>query len=155
MSARRDLAEQLGTVELFARCSRRELRIVARHAQQASSVEGAVIVRQGAPGDAFFLLLTGSATVERDGEVVDRLGPGDFFGELALLDPAPRAATVIAGQDSELAVLDARMFRVLLREFPSIGAALLASLSRRARAGGGLDVRAAVPSALPVVAPPG
>lgn len=71
--------------------------------------------------------------------MVARLGAGDFFGELAPLDPAPRAATVVAGPDTEVAVLGARMFHVLLREFPTIGTALLAALARQVRAGGSLD----------------
>ena len=130
MNSRKTLAEQLAQVALFERCTNRDLRIIARHAERSPVNEGAVIVRQGAAGDAFFLLLSGSARVVKDGVVVAQLGPGDSFGELALLDPAPRAATVVAGPGTEVAVLGARMFKVLLRELPAMNTALLAVLAR-------------------------
>ena len=77
--------------------------------------------------------------VARDGTTVGSLGPGDYFGELALLDPAPRAATVTATSDTELAVLGVRMFRVLLREMPPLGAKLLGDLAAHVRAAGAPD----------------
>jgi CRP/FNR family transcriptional regulator len=98
---------------------------------------GVPLVRQGDEGDALFVLLAGSARVERDGADVGLLGPGDYFGELALLDPAPRAATVTAVEGCEVAVLSVRMFRVLLREVPEIAAELLAQMARRVRDAGG------------------
>lgn len=133
MSRVRDVADRLAAVPLFARCEPRDLRIVARHAEVATIEAATPLVRQGDGGDALFVLLTGSARVERDGAEVGRLGPGDYFGELALLDPAPRAATVTAVENCEVAVLSVRMFRVLLREVPEIAAELLAHLARRVR----------------------
>ena len=99
-----------------------------------SADAGRTIVREGDDGDALFVLLSGSATVERGGKEVAVLGPGDYFGELALLDPAPRAATVTATDDVVMAVLGVRMFRVLLRELPPLGAKLLGDLAARVRA---------------------
>jgi CRP-like cAMP-binding protein len=134
--ARSDVVARLAGVDLFGRCSKGDLRIVARHAERLSVAAGTEVVRQGDAGDAFFLLLSGKATVARDGVDVAELGAGDFFGELALLDPAPRAATVTVTSPAELAVLGARMFKVLLRELPALSATMLASLARRARDAG-------------------
>jgi CRP/FNR family transcriptional regulator len=127
----------LAAVPLFGRCEPRDLRIVARHAEVSTIEAGSPLVRQGDEGDALFVLLAGSARVDRDGADVGLLGPGDYFGELALLDPAPRAATVTAVEGCEVAVLSVRMFRVLLREVPEIAAELLAQMARRVRDAGG------------------
>ena len=131
-----DTIRRLAAVELFARCSRRDLRIVARHGDRLDFAAGDDLVRQGDPGNAFFLLLAGTADVVRDGMCVARLGPGDWFGELALLDPAERAATVTATADGVVLAITSRMFKVLLRELPGLSAALLAALARRVRAAG-------------------
>jgi CRP-like cAMP-binding protein len=136
MTKRSEVVARLAEVDLFNRCTKKDLRIVARHAEQATIPAGTALVSQGAPGDAFFLLLSGRATVERDGVTVAELGPGNFFGELALLDPAPRAATVAVTVSSEIVVLGARMFKVLLRELPALSAGMLASLAHRARDAG-------------------
>jgi CRP-like cAMP-binding protein len=137
MTRNRDVAARLADVPLFDRCEARDLRIVARHTEVATVGAGTAIVTQGEDGDALFVVLDGRATVTRDGVHVGDLGPGDHFGELALLDPAPRAATVTAVDDCEIAVLSVRMMRVLLREVPQIAAELLAHLARRVRDAGG------------------
>jgi CRP/FNR family transcriptional regulator, cyclic AMP receptor protein len=131
-----ELARRLSDVPLFARCTQRDLRILARHAQVADVRADRVIVRQGDRADAFYLLLHGSAIVARDGNEAMQLQPGDFFGELALLDPAPRAASVIALTDARLAVLGERMFKVVLRDLPHLSAAMLGALAGRLRAAG-------------------
>lgn len=138
MTKRSDVVQFLSNCELFKDCTKGDLRIVARHAERVVVAPGTAVVREGDHGDSFFVLLSGTATVSRAGALAGELGPGDFFGELALLDPAPRAATVTIGGDgpAELAVLGSRMFKVLLRELPSMAAPLLASLARRARAAG-------------------
>lgn len=139
MATKKEIVERLGAVGLFRRCTKSDLKIIARHVETISLGEGRTIVRAGDDGDALFVILTGSAEVERDGQIVATLADGDYFGELALLDPAPRAATVIATSDTELAALGVRMFRVLLREVPGIGAKLLADLAVRVRDAGAVD----------------
>lgn len=133
MASQKEIAERLEEVPLFSRCSKKDRRIVARHTQVMEAATGTVVVRQGDNGDACFVLLSGTAAVEVNGKPIADLGPGDYFGELALLDPAPRSATVIATADCELAVLGIRMFKVLLRELPDLGAKLLADLAARVR----------------------
>jgi len=133
MATNKEIVRRLEGIELFQRCTPSDLKIIARHAETIQVEPGRMIVRQGDDGDALFVVLSGSATVEHSGTPVGTLGPGDYFGELALLDPAPRAATVTATSDTELAVLGVRMFRVLLRDLPPLGAKLLADLAGRLR----------------------
>ena len=94
MGARRELEELLSEVGLFSRCTKRERQTIARHAQAAELPAGVDLVREGEPGDALFVILEGEAVVTREGHEVGRVGPGSHFGELAILDGAPRSATV-------------------------------------------------------------
>ncbi len=120
---------------LFSRCTGRELRIVARHAEPVRLPAGSVLFTEGDTGDAFYVVLHGTADV-RKGKAnrrVNSLGRGAYFGEMALLDAAPRSATVVAATDLELAVLGARIFRTLLRELPTISERMLAALAGELR----------------------
>ncbi len=137
MARRSELVDRLAAVALFARCSKRELQIVARHAETAEFPAGKELVVEGEPGDAFFIVLEGEVVLRRGGRKVGTLGPGDYFGELALLDPAPRSATATGTTDVRVAVLGARMFRTLLRELPSMSERLLSGLARAFREAGG------------------
>ena len=139
MATNKEIVRRLENVALFARCSKSDLKIVARHAETIEVESGRIIVREGDDGDALFVLLSGTASVERAGRQVATLEQGEYFGELALLDPATRAATVTATSDAELAVLGLRMFRVLLRELPTLGAKLLGDLAARVREAGAPD----------------
>ena len=94
---------------------------------------GATIVSQGQAGDAFFVVLDGLASVRRNGRKVGELGPGDYFGELALLDPAPRNADVVATGPITVARLLVGPFRSVLSTVPAINERLLAGLARRVR----------------------
>lgn len=130
---KKELAARLAAVPLFAQCTKRDLRAVARHLELLTSIEGRAIVTEGEAGDAFYLVLDGELVVATRGADTARLGPGQWFGELSLLDPAPRSATVTAACPVVLGVLSVRMFRVLLREYPEISGALLASLAAQLR----------------------
>lgn len=132
--SRRDLyLEHLARVPLFAMCSRRELGMIARRGTDVLAEPGRVLTREGAAGYEFFIILDGRATVTRGGREVAVLGPGDFFGELALLDRAPRNATVTATTTVELLVVSSREFRALLGEAPTLTSKLLAALAHRLR----------------------
>ena len=89
---------------------------------------------EGAAGAEFFVILEGTAKVTRHGQEVATLGPGDFFGDLALLDRAPRNATITAETPMELVVLGQREFAGLIDEVPGFAHKLLAGLARRLRA---------------------
>jgi CRP-like cAMP-binding protein len=138
MASRASTVERLRGVPLFARCTARDLRVVARHIEIVEAAEGTDVVREGEEGETFFIILDGRAAVVRKGRKIGELTAGCHFGELALLDPAPRAVTVRAVTPILLAGLGHRMFKVLLREMPSLSGQLLASLAaelREARAG--------------------
>lgn len=137
MARRKALVEALAEVGLFERCTKRELGTIARHLETVDLADGTEMITQGGPGDALFVILEGEAVVERDGEGVSTAGPGDHFGELALLDGRPRSATVRAKGPVTVGVLGVRMFRTLLREFPDIAEQLLAGLAGELRAARG------------------
>ena len=134
MSAKRDLADVLGEINLFSRCTPRARSSVARHAQIIELPAGSELVREGEAGDAMFVLLDGHAVVRKGDVEVNRSGPGSYFGELAILDGEPRAATVVAETDVRVAVIGIRMFRTLLREYSDLAEQLLVGLAGELRA---------------------
>jgi CRP-like cAMP-binding protein len=84
---------------LFSKCTTAQRRTIARHAQITQLPVGIELIKEGEPGDALFVILDGGATVQRDGIEVNQVGPGAYFGEMALLDGQPRSATVVAATD--------------------------------------------------------
>jgi CRP/FNR family transcriptional regulator, cyclic AMP receptor protein len=125
--------DALASVPLFAACSRKELQQVAKQGEQREVAPGATLVTEGSAGAEFFVILEGSARVERHGRKVAELGPGAYFGELSLLDRAPRNATVVAVSPMQLVVLGQRAFDDLLDALPKFDKKLLAGLARRLR----------------------
>jgi CRP/FNR family cyclic AMP-dependent transcriptional regulator len=124
--------DTLATVPLFSLCSKKELQMVAKSADHVTVPPGQVVVTEGAAGAEFFVILDGRAHVERHGREVASLGAGSFFGDLALLDRAPRNASVIADTELEVARIGQRAFDVLLDQ-PGFSKKLLAGLARRLR----------------------
>jgi CRP-like cAMP-binding protein len=119
-------------VPLFSACSKRELQVVAKKVERVAVPDGTTLVVEGAAGTEFFVIVDGSARVVRHGREVTILGPGSFFGDLALLDRAPRNASVIAETPMELAKLNQRGFDELL-ELRGFSRSLLTGLARRLR----------------------
>ena len=133
MSHSAALRDALAGVPLFAACSKRDLQIVARHMQVVAIPAGTAFIREGETGDAFYVALEGTAGISRARRAVGEVQPGDHVGELALLDPAPRAATVTATTAMVLGVLDARAFQAIVRDVPALTSKLLRGLARRLR----------------------
>jgi len=133
VGTKRELAELLADVRLFSKCTTRQRRTVARHAQTAELPAGVELIREGEPGDALFVIIEGEAVVQQDGVELSRVGPGAYFGELAILDGEPRSATVVAVTDVKVAVIGIRMFRTLLREFSDLAEQLLIGLAGELR----------------------
>lgn len=127
------VAIHMAEVPLFSHLSRLELGTITRHAEIRDVDSGTVLVNQGSPGDAFYVILDGTAEVIREGEHVADAGPGTWFGELALLDGEPRSATVVAKGPVTVAVLDRNLFRMVLREFPDLTEQLLAAMAGQLR----------------------
>ncbi|HSE93386.1 MAG TPA: cyclic nucleotide-binding domain-containing protein [Methylomirabilota bacterium] len=125
--------QQLQRVPLLAECSRRQLRAVAQIAEIRELPAGGVVTRAGDPGDEFFVIIDGRARAEVSSRKRPRLGPGDFFGEMSLLDGERRSATVVAETPVRLLVIPRREFSRVLAEVPDLTRNLLAVLSRRLR----------------------
>jgi CRP-like cAMP-binding protein len=124
--------QHLADVPLFCALAKKDLQAVARNAELLEVEAGKVVVTEGAAGSEFYVILDGRARVERHGRQVALLGPGGFFGDLALLDRAPRNASVIAETRLELAKVGQRAFDNLL-DVPGFSKKLLAGLARRLR----------------------
>jgi len=132
--ARRDaFIDHLQQVPLFAACSRKDLQLVARRAEDVRVTGGKALISEGETGHEFFVILEGEAKVMRHGRKIAGLGPGDAFGELALLEKAPRNSTIIAETDMELVVLGQREFAGLIDEVPGFARKLLAGMAKRLR----------------------
>lgn len=128
-----DVVTRLGQVPIFAGCSKRELQTIARAVRRLEHEAGSVVAREGEPGAGLFVIDSGEADVTIGGRKVNHLGPGDFFGEMALLDGGPRSATVTAKTDVVLYALTEWVFRGLLSEHPSIALRTLESVAARLR----------------------
>jgi len=120
-------------VSLFAGFTPVELRRVAGLARRQDVAAGTVLCQQGDPGHEFFVVRDGRVRVDRDGQPVAVLGAGDWFGELALLDRAPRSATVTATEATTVLVIGEADFTVLIDEVPALAHHLLAHLASRLR----------------------
>jgi CRP-like cAMP-binding protein len=119
-------------VPWFNACTEEQLAEVARLAERLSIGADEVILREGRLGRELFVILEGTATVTRDGRIVNVLGPGDHFGELAAIEAAPRSATVTATTDLEVLIIGPREFDAMT-EIPGFRNALLAGLVKRLR----------------------
>lgn len=129
-TTKRDL---LSRVPLFAGLGRRELDEVAQLADEVDVPAGTQLTREGAYGHEFFVIVSGRARVDRDGRRLADLGPGDFLGEIALIDGQPRSATVTVEEPSRLLVLGHREFNSLLDSRQQVRLRVLEALAGRIR----------------------
>jgi CRP-like cAMP-binding protein len=123
--------ELIKGVPLFAECSRKELGEVAGIADEIDLREGKELTRQGQAGREFFILVEGTADVKKGSRRVNRLGPGDFFGEISLIRHTPRTATVVATSPVRTLVITERSFQSLLQHQPGIQNKVLSALAAR------------------------
>src|SRR5262245_3433613 len=117
--------ELLAGVPLFADVPRDVLAELAELAQEADVPAGAALTHEGRHEGYFFVVASGSVRVERGGRAVNTLGPGDFFGSIALVDAGPRTATAIAAEPTRVLSITNEQFRGLLDESPELRAAIL------------------------------
>ena len=122
----------LQSVHPFRACTRAQLRQVERLAEHIQVGSGEVLTREGRIGREFFLIISGAVSVTRQGRQIDTLGPGDFFGELAAMNPGPRNATVTAISDLDVLIIGPREF-AHMAEIPGFRDALFKAMARRLR----------------------
>jgi len=128
-----DLAESLKGVPIFAGVRDKDLGRLAKVMRESRFNEGETITTEGRSGVGFFLIEEGNATVSLRGEIVRTLGPGDHFGEVALIDEGPRSATVTATTDLQCRGLAAWEFKSFVKEHPEVAWPLLETLASRLR----------------------
>jgi len=124
-------AERLQTVPLFSTLSPEELAALISHFEERQVLPGAHLTTEGASGYTFFVIESGTVEVERDGTVINTLGPGDFFGETAILSGERRNATITATSEVDLLVLFGTEFRILERDWPGIAAKIAEKMTER------------------------
>jgi len=129
--ARASIDTTLAKIPLFKECTKKELQAVSRLVTPINVKAGKVLTKEGDAGREFMIIASGSATVKRKGRKIASLGPGDFFGELALLAHVPRTATVIADTDMTVEALNRAEFATLLDESPTIARKVLAAVAKR------------------------
>ena len=123
--------ELLKSVPLFEECSKRDLNEIAGIADEIDLRDGKELTKQGGPGREFFVLIEGTADVKKGTRRVNKLGPGDFFGEIALVTQRPRTATVVATSPVRALVITDRGFRRLLEHQPRIQGKVMSALAAR------------------------
>jgi CRP/FNR family cyclic AMP-dependent transcriptional regulator len=122
---------RLKNVPIFSTMSKKELAVVAQQTDDIDVPAGKVIAREGDFGDEFFVIDDGNAEVTRGGERVAELGPGDFFGEIALLEAERRNATVTATSAMRLIVMTRASFRALDRSSPKVHETVASAIAER------------------------
>jgi CRP-like cAMP-binding protein len=127
-----DKARLLARVPLFSRLDARAIEHVETLVDEVDVAAGTVLMTEGRTGQEFFVILAGTIEVTQHGSPVNTLGPGDFLGEIALLDDGPRTATATAVTDSRLLVLAHREFHSLL-DHAEVRAAVMQALAERVR----------------------
>ncbi|HEU67623.1 MAG TPA: cyclic nucleotide-binding domain-containing protein [Candidatus Acetothermia bacterium] len=130
----KNVVELLKDVPLFSSFSEKHLQAVVKTAKEMEFEPGKPIVREGDRSKVgFFLILDGQVEVRRGGQVLSRLGAGQFFGEMAVLDGQPRSADVVAVTPTKCLVLASWDIRALITTYPDIALELIGELTRRLR----------------------
>lgn len=133
MRNRDDKAGMLRKVPLFSGCTAKELDQVGSLLTELRVESGHVLVREGAGTPEFFIIIEGTASVTRNGKEIGKVGPGDFVGEISIIDGGPRTATVTATSPMVVDVATHAEFAGLLDSAPEIARNLLPTLARRIR----------------------
>jgi CRP-like cAMP-binding protein len=126
--------DRLARVPLFAAISKRDLEFVASRVDEVSLKPGQTLIREGQPTEAFFILESGNVQVTRAGKPAARLGPGDFFGEIGMLDRGPATATVVTDGPVEAMVLSHAQFADAIKGNDTLALQVIAAMAKRLRA---------------------
>lgn len=132
MRRRQDEFERrLSAVSLFRACPKQDLRRIARAGDVCTFETGEVVVKEDQRGNELYVIMEGTADVTRKGKHIARLGPGDYFGELAVLEPVARNATVTAASRCDTFAIGSRELAALLADVPPLARKLLVGMARR------------------------
>jgi CRP/FNR family cyclic AMP-dependent transcriptional regulator len=137
IAAMADIGDALGRVPLFSGIKAKERKKLAARLGERTFTEGETVITEGQSGVGFFVIEEGNASVSVKGEIVRTLGPGEYFGEIALIDSGPRSASVVATTDLRCRGMTAWEFRPFVEEHPEVAWALLETLTARLRAAEG------------------
>jgi len=133
LATKQEKVARCTAVPLFSGLSEKELGRLVDRTKETFHKEGENIVTEGHGGVGFHLILEGTAKVDRGGRKVADLRPGDFFGEMTLIDGAPRSASVVATTDLTTMVLTQWEFKPLVMSHPEIAWKLITYLNKRVR----------------------
>ncbi|MGH8913948.1 MAG: Crp/Fnr family transcriptional regulator [Acidimicrobiia bacterium] len=133
MATKQEKMDLLGSVPLFRGLSKKDLERILATGKDTFHSEGESIMTEGHGGVGFHLITDGKAKVVRGARTVATLGPGEFFGEMALVDDAPRSASVLAETDIETMVISKWEFRPLVKAHPELAWTLIEHLVARIR----------------------
>ena len=125
--------DALSRVPLFSRCTRRELAFIAREGDEVSVRAGKTLIRQGRPGDTFYIQLEGESEVVIDGKRRRVMKPGDFFGEISMIDRGVGTATVTTLTDGRLFVMSHSQFRDAIKASDQLMVKVLLAMGARLR----------------------
>jgi CRP/FNR family transcriptional regulator, cyclic AMP receptor protein len=131
--AKDEKLDLLHRIPLFSAFDGKKLKRLGMLADQVHVPAGKVLMRQGDNGTDMMVIVNGQVSVERDGERLNTLGNGDFFGEIALVDGGPRTATVTTETPSSLLVITHRDFHSLMDEFPEVAGQVMNAMANRIR----------------------
>jgi CRP/FNR family cyclic AMP-dependent transcriptional regulator len=123
----------LRRIPLFMGLDRHQIERLGQLAEEVDVPAGKMLIRQGDSGGDLMVLASGQVAVVRDGGHIRTLGPGDFFGEIALIDGGLRTATITTEEPSRLVVLGRREFHAVMDEFPEVASRILATMADRIR----------------------
>jgi len=126
-----DLEQLLASVPLTAGLEERVRRRLAGIGRVRTYPDGTMIVEEGATGTALYIVVSGRARIVRGGETIGEVAPGEFFGELALIEDHPRSASAIADGDTECLLFPAWEFTALLAEHPELAVPIMRTLIAR------------------------
>jgi len=126
--------DRLARVPLFKDLSKRDLEFLASRVDEVDLKPGQTVIREGQPTESFFILVNGSVNVTRAGKPAARLGPGDFFGEIGMLDKGPATATVVAEGPVDAMVLSHAQFRDAIKGNDGLAMQVIAAMAQRLRA---------------------
>jgi CRP-like cAMP-binding protein len=126
--------KQLAQVPLFAGLGKGELQFLASRCDEVDLPAGRTLITEGQPTDSFFIVVSGQVNVTRRGKPMARLGPGEFFGEIGMLDQGPATATVVTDGPVAAMVLSHAQFRDAIKGNEKLALQVIAAMAQRLRA---------------------